>query len=1099
MVTQSPGTDMRFILKKMPFTLRVGNIPGGDTEFISIQAAMDYAGTQGGLWTIFVYPGIYDEGDLTPPATATVTIKGLAETGVYIMPAAAPVTAVVNMNDTLHLENLTVISPDWTMPAVLVNTAAGVPSINRCTIIGVAPGYSLQMTQGHLDIHQSRLSEDVHLSTARCVLDCYECNFLGDIITAAEALDHDIDLINCDMTQGNITSNATGGTVVRGSHTGDIATVTNAGTGLFTFLACYLNNVSMTNAAGEIRVQGGTLNQITRAIGPVVWWDTTNTLKVLPCTIATDTIIQWAVNAAGAGDTVLIYPGTYEEEVTLAAGINIKGVDKELCILTVPDTNTGITMAAGCSVSGLTFNVTVTGATSIGVECGDASCTIEDCNFVLQRTGGVVATAINENTNNTAATIYIRNCRIHSLVDTNITCIYIQQDNKTVYIENSWCEGGDRGLRVTAVSTVYSTNNYWESLDLTQAVVLTAAGTIEMFNDSIVGPVVQTAGTMTYRHGDAEYWVFNQMSIQDALDALPATGGKVMLMEGTWAITDPITIPQNNVTLSGQGRSSFIDGDGLATGEHGIVVSAKTSVKLIDFAMQTENGGGKVCHCIFIEDGSNNCTIQRVTIVDSDSDGIHIEGTTMYDIRIRQVNIEGADDYGIHVNMDAANFAYRFHIANCLILTTGTDGIRLGAGGAGNLYCEVNNNMVFNNTAGAGINIYEAEYSDLSNNIVWSSGADGISLNTCIHCNMQGNVVYDNADEGFFLVACRGCNLSGNVSTGNGTEGIEMDANCTDNMISTNHIAHNGEDGIEILGARNTIEDNYVSENGHHGILVGAAECQINGNYVYDNSQDTAGTYYGIYLTADALRTQVNNNYINSPGDSQGDGIHLDAGADYVQIVGNYCYNAYGGGASSGSGIYLEDNDHCLIKVNYCYLNDGYGVEIAAGSDNTVLNNKLIDNVTGQISDGGTDTILPEVVVYVPNPNSNIGAHPATLLTDGLAVMDRLDMYVPADFVELVRAQMIIVPGGTGNLRRSVATDWGKICSEVYNADSDALADDTNVAVTINVLECVDISGALDDIAAMDEVGIAFTRHGENALDTVDANCYLLKFRMQYV
>lgn len=57
--------DIREVLKKMPNTLRVGFLPGGDTEFISVQAAIDYAATQApgaaNPWTVYIYPGIYTE------------------------------------------------------------------------------------------------------------------------------------------------------------------------------------------------------------------------------------------------------------------------------------------------------------------------------------------------------------------------------------------------------------------------------------------------------------------------------------------------------------------------------------------------------------------------------------------------------------------------------------------------------------------------------------------------------------------------------------------------------------------------------------------------------------------------------------------------------------------------------------------------------------------------------------------------------------------------------------------------------------------------------------------------------------------------------
>lgn len=137
----------------------------------------------------------------------------------------------------------------------------------------------------------------------------------------------------------------------------------------------------------------------------------------------------------------------------------------------------------------------------------------------------------------------------------------------------------------------------------------------------------------------------------------------------------------------------------------------------------------------------------------------------------------------------------------------------------------------------------------------------------------------------------------------------------------------------------------------------------------------------------------------------------------------------------------------------------------------------------------------------VPNPSGNIGTHPAEQLTDGGAVLSRFEVYVPAEFVELVRAQIILVPLGAGDLVAEVATNFGKVCAdEAYNVHPDAIAEAVlGSGLTANDIECIDISAAFTGLAAQDLVGVEFTRHGENGLDTIDANVWLLGLRLQYV
>ncbi|HUV45145.1 MAG TPA: right-handed parallel beta-helix repeat-containing protein [Dehalococcoidales bacterium] len=284
-----------------------------------IQTAIDTADAHGGFWVILLYPSTtYDEGDLTTTGGALITIRGMDE-HVMIAPAAAPATAVINITQTLYLENITVISPGAAIPAVLVNTVAGAPTITDCNIVGTGAGYSLQMTRGSVDVHRGSFSRDVHLSTLRCLLDCYFTTFHGNIITAAEPLDHDIDLMSCNMTQGNIISNATGATVIACEGVDDIDAVTNAGTGLFTFKDCYVESVNCTNAAGEIRITGGTLMACGGAVGVVTWRVSTNHYECVPGMNINHSI--------DTGRYIFLHPGTFT--ITAVVDIDVGGFTLE--------------------------------------------------------------------------------------------------------------------------------------------------------------------------------------------------------------------------------------------------------------------------------------------------------------------------------------------------------------------------------------------------------------------------------------------------------------------------------------------------------------------------------------------------------------------------------------------------------------------------------------------------------------------------------------------------------------------------------------------------------------------------------------------------
>ncbi|MBA7491644.1 hypothetical protein ES702_02192 [subsurface metagenome] len=473
-------------------------------------------------------------------------------------------------------------------------------------------------------------------------------------------------------------------------------------------------------------------------------------------------------------------------------------------------------------------------------------------------------------------------------------------------------------------------------------------------------------------------------------------GGEVRLLEAPYTLADPIAFPGNNLILTGLGRNSFIDGDGLATGEHAIVLSGVTDCIVRDLAIQTEDGGGKVCHCIFIEDGANNFHIGHVTIVDSDSDGIHVEGTSILYGHIHLCHIEDADDYGIQVNMDGGNFIYRLHIIDCDITGAGNAGLAFQTS-AGNWYCLIEGNDLEANGA-QGILVIDSDYTIINNNICFGNGGDGIEVNSTDHVMLNNNICQSNVEHGIYLVGSNECTLEGNI-------------------------------------------------------------CDLN------DSGDT-GNF---------------------------DGVHLDADSHNSILLGTHC------GLNHGQGIHVYSDDNILL-ANYLFTNDLYGITIAADAlRNYVEHNYYNGNLTGAINDLGTDTRLQEVVENVSDSDSFIGDHPSAVLLNGVINNVRFEFRVPSDFQELVRAYVILVPEDGGALRRDIDTDYGHFCTEAYNATSEHPGYATVAGLTLNQLECIDVSGALATIAASDDVGLTFMRDATHGEDTIEASVQVLKFVMQYV
>lgn len=137
---------------------------------------------------------------------------------------------------------------------------------------------------------------------------------------------------------------------------------------------------------------------------------------------------------------------------------------------------------------------------------------------------------------------------------------------------------------------------------------------------------------------------------------------------------------------------------------------------------------------------------------------------------------------------------------------------------------------------------------------------------------------------------------------------------------------------------------------------------------------------------------------------------------------------------------------------------------------------------------GGDPDFFP-----VPNPDSSIGQHAVVTMPDGVDVTIRMEFQLPTDFnISTWEVDVQFVPGGTGNVRRGVVTDFALVdASEVYNVNQDSIAAG-EVAVTINEIESIDITDALTGSTALDLVGMEFTRYGSHVNDTIGAACYFI-------
>lgn len=361
-------------------------------------------------------------------------------------------------------------------------------------------------------------------------------------------------------------------------------------------------------------------------------------------------------------------------------------------------------------------------------------------------------------------------------------------------------------------------------------------------------------------------------------------GGTVAFTDGTFVLSDSIIIPVNGMNLVGMSRDTLIDGTGLPTNSHAIVISGHTNCSVRDMSVQTLGGGGNVCRCIFIEDGADNFLVKNVTIIDSDSYGIQIGGTNIVGGTIDECTILSTDASAIYVGMDIGNEITGLTISHCSM----------------------------------------------------SNGANCIQIYYAPEINILGNNITLSTGTGIYLGAgCRAAFIVLNHIDSVDGRGVYIDATADKCVISGNYIYRTGADGMKIEADDVIVRDNYIDEVGQ-----------------------SAPNMFSAIVVETASRVQISGNYITDDGSNTRNGIHVYNGSAEAQIIGNYVYNLM----VSGIHIWLNTDD-CQVEANYAQSCGGYGIEIddATCNNNTVKNNKLVGNATGQILDNGTNTQLATV------------------------------------------------------------------------------------------------------------------------------------------
>jgi parallel beta-helix repeat protein len=381
--------------------------------------------------------------------------------------------------------------------------------------------------------------------------------------------------------------------------------------------------------------------------------------------------------------------------------------------------------------------------------------------------------------------------------------------------------------------------------------------------------VVVAAGGSSQTAKDGAQYVGDGTNDQNAINSaissgLPAAGGTVVLMEGTYNLTAPITMNKAKVILAGQGNNSVLKRMYNEAGaSSGLILISTTSNTVRNVYLDGNKGS--------FSNANNNSIYNQ----------IFMDGTIIRETRV-------ANSAGIGIYFDGVVGGPRV-IAN-LVEGGNSSGIFVRQGQRG----VVEGNIAATN-AGAGISIGDGNGVTVTGNTAESNDVGILAGNTAD--TVSGNTLRNNTSVNINITGANST-VSDNAIYA-GAVGVQFGSGVTGIVLSNNNISNTTSHGIYILGgavSNTVISGNYIGSVGGAGISGGVAtnsNITISSNTIYNYGG--TGSASGITLSSSEQNFRIIGNSIT---DTAGTGyaINIGSGATGMYLSGN---NFSGTGAAS--------------------------------------------------------------------------------------------------------------------------------------------------------------------------------------------------------
>ena len=294
----------------------------------------------------------------------------------------------------------------------------------------------------------------------------------------------------------------------------------------------------------------------------------------------------------------------------------------------------------------------------------------------------------------------------------------------------------------------------------------------------------------------------DDVEINAAIQALPATGGEIVILDGTYHITATIRMNKDNVTLAGNGaatillRSANVDVIYLTSVTHCNVRNLKIDGNKT--AYTTDNA------CIYLSSSSNNAITRN--ICNNSGYGIYVPYHNNNNTIMG--NACNNNQNGMYLDSSGNNT-----VAGNTCNDNSNNGIEMGTSGSNNT---VTGNTCNNNKIG--MNLRSSSNNAITGNTCNNNSSHGITLSSSSNNAITGNTCNNNSSYGITLFSSSNNAITGNTCNNNSSHGITLFSSSNNNTITGNTCIRGTGQPSDYTSSQETIQ---TFTNSSNNLIVG--------------------------------------------------------------------------------------------------------------------------------------------------------------------------------------------------------------------------------------------------------------------------------------